>query len=270
MKAAISSSSKRSKHPPSKFKAAQTMIYLEARNPLLNRRWSLTIVLLMLGFVASAQSIENVRAEFSDKMVRIHYDLNGKPEQRFKIVVFGSHNNYSSPLRLVSGAVGEGLAPGKDKVIDWRVGDELVSFAGQVVFRLKGELLAGPLSLQPHSGPLKAGKNTTITWVGGNPSSSTRLELLQNGTVIKSIHEGSNSGSFIWKVPKDVKKGSYQLRISSGNETPPVVPVEVKAGMPLWMKLAPVGVAAIVAVIIFLPDGGGGGDDDLPDAPIPD
>src|SRR5690348_15170169 len=91
--------------------------------------WLLFLLVLISG-IARAQSIENVRAEAFDKMVRITYDLNGKVEQRFNISVYGSHNNFSSPLRLVSGAVGENQTAGKLKSIEWRIGDELVTYTG--------------------------------------------------------------------------------------------------------------------------------------------
>ncbi len=241
------------------------------RTTLLNGRWLLPALLLISAEAVHSQSIENVHAQMQDKSVLITYDLTGKPDQKFHISLYGSHNNYASPLRLVTGAVGDGLTAGKSKVIEWRVGEELVSYAGQIVFRLKGEVMAGPLTLQSPAANsvVKLGKTKEIRWSGGKPSATTRIDLLQEGRVIRSVHEGTNTGAFAWKVPKDVAKGKYDLRITAGSESAQTIPVEIKSGLPLWMIIAPVAVIGGVAVFFLLPDKPTG-EGDLPDAPNPD
>jgi hypothetical protein len=245
------------------------------RTNLMNARWLLSALLLVLAESAHAQSIENVKAQMQDKSVLITYDLTGKPDQKFHISLYGSHNNYASPLRLVTGAVGDGLTAGKSKVIEWRVGEELVTYTGQIVFRLKGEIMAGPLTLQSPAANsvVKLGKMKEIKWSGGKQSATTRIDLLQDGRVIRSIHEGTNTGAFAWKVPKDVAKGKYDLRITAGQETAQTIPLEIKSGLPLWMIIAPIAVVGGVAVFFLLPDKETppASESDLPNAPnLPD
>jgi hypothetical protein len=242
------------------------------RTTLVFGRWLLSALPLIFSQAVHSQSIENVRAQMQDKTVLITYDLTGNSDQKFNISVYGSHNNYASPLRLVSGAVGEGLTAGKSKIIEWRVGEELVTYVGQVVFRLKGDVMAGPLKLQSPSAnsAVKLGKTKEIKWTGGKPSATTRIDLLQEGRVIRSIHEGTNTGTFAWTVPKDVAKGKYDLRLTAGSETAQTIPLEIKKALPLWMVLAPIAVVGGVAVIFLLPDKQPPTSGDLPDAPNPD
>jgi hypothetical protein len=237
--------------------------------------FSLCIFLWLTSGVLHAQSIENVRATYSDKLVRITYDLNGTPDQKFQITIYGSHNNYSAPLRLVTGAVGEGQTAGKAKTIEWRVGEDLVTFTGQIVFRLRGEVMAGPLSIQSPTlnSSLKLGKQKEIKWTGGQPTQQVRIELVKDGNVVRSINNSNNTGIYLWTVPKDIEKGNYAIRISSGSDSASTVPIEIKKGLPLWAILAPIAVIGGVVVYLMLPPKEPVDNtpplDDLPDAPAP-
>ncbi len=68
----------------------------------------------------------------------------------------------------------------------------------------------------------QAGKPQTIDWnYAGNPSTSVKIDLLKNGSVIRNIARsakiGANgSGSYTWTPPLKLKPGSdYQIRITS-------------------------------------------------------
>jgi hypothetical protein len=219
------------------------------------RRILFVPAMMLVGVHAAGQSIANVRAEINADKVLITYDLDGKPDQRYNISLYGSHNNFSSPLRLVTGSVGEGQVAGRAKVVEWRIGEELVTYVGQITFRLRGEVMAAGLRLQSPSANsvVKIGKKKEITWTGGKANQSVRIELLQDGRVVNVINESASNGSFVWNVPKDIQKGNYQIRLLSGSENTSPQAVQLKAGLPLWVKLSPILLAG-VAVILFLPD----------------
>src|SRR6266850_4032298 len=92
--------------------------------------------LLVSGFVSSlSQSIENVKASFRDGKVTVVYDLTGgKPNQKYSLQLFGSHNNFNSPLTQVSGDVGQNIGSGKEKKIEWNAKLELDEFKGNIAF----------------------------------------------------------------------------------------------------------------------------------------
>jgi hypothetical protein len=172
--------------------------------------------------------------------------------------------------------VGDGIVPGKSKTIEWNIAEELVTYRGQISFRLKGEVTATALSFQlpAANSTIRTGKVAGIEWKGGNKTAQVKLELLQGGRVIRSIHEGSNSGKYAWSVPKDLEKGTYNLRISAASENVVSGPVVVKSPLPLWVKLSPVVVAGVVVVLILTKPTDPTGpqdsvDDDLPNAPRP-
>jgi hypothetical protein len=232
------------------------------------------ICLCFFSLCSVGQSIDNVQAVFTDKKVLINYDLNGKSEEKYSIRIFGSHNSFSTPLRLVSGAVGDGITAGKAKTIEWHVADELTSFRGQITFKLKGEVMAAPLMLQSPAanGTMRTGKKFDIKWTGGRKTEQVKLELLQDGKVFKTVGEGANTGTFSWTVPKDIAKGTYTVRATSGSESVTSGSVVVKSPLPLWVKLSPIVVAGIL-VFILLPDDPEPPpvtpDTDLPNAPRP-
>src|SRR6185295_7886990 len=78
-----------------------------------------------------AQKVENVRAAASGEQIIITYDLSGtKPEQRFKVNLYSSHNNFAAPVFQVTGDLGENVSAGKGKHIAWNAKNEIANFKG--------------------------------------------------------------------------------------------------------------------------------------------
>jgi membrane-associated protease RseP (regulator of RpoE activity) len=224
-----------------------------------------------------AQRFENVRATFQNGTVNITYDLvgTGSSPRKFNVEIFGSHNNYSAPLKAVVGDVGKGVNPGLSRQIQWNAAAELGTYNGDVVFRLRGEPMPIPFSFTSPKTSVRRGKNAQITWVGGPVGQQVKLEVIQNGSIINTISTGtSNNGSFTWQVPADLPKGAYNLKISGGAETAQSNTIKVKSKLPMFLIVAPIVVVGII--IAVLPkkdkDDPGGADptsEDLPDAPGP-
>ncbi|HZY78674.1 MAG TPA: Ser-Thr-rich GPI-anchored membrane family protein [Cyclobacteriaceae bacterium] len=223
-----------------------------------------------------AQRFENVRAVFSNGTVVITYDITAAAAgQKFNVEIFGSHNNYSVPLKAVTGDVGANVNAGLNRQVQWNAAAELGTYSGDVVFRLKGSLAPVPFSfVGPTS--VRRGKNAKVKWVGGPPNQQVKLEVIQNGNVVNSITTGTNNtGEYAWSVPPDLAKGDYNLRITGGGETAQSNTVKVKSKLPILLIAAPVVVVGVL--IAVLAKKGPGTDnppnnttsDELPDAPGP-
>ena len=89
-----------------------------------------------------AQKVENVRASSSGEQIIIIYDLTGtKADQRFKVNLYSSHNNFASPVQQVTGEVGDNIAAGKNKRIAWSAKDEIKDFKGSLTFEVRADLV---------------------------------------------------------------------------------------------------------------------------------
>ena len=96
-----------------------------------------------------SQRIELVRANVNGDIVNITYDLVSLNEnQIFEIRIYGSHNNYTIPLSLVSGEIGRDIRPGLNKSIVWRAADELNSYQGDIIFQIRGTV-TGEIEVEP-------------------------------------------------------------------------------------------------------------------------
>ena len=93
-----------------------------------------------------------------------------------------------------------------------------------VYYRLQYLWGANTLALtSPNGGETwQVGKPQTIGWnYDGNPGTSVKIELLKNGSVIRTIAKsakvGTNgSGSYTWTPPWKLKPGSdYKIRVTS-------------------------------------------------------
>jgi hypothetical protein len=226
---------------------------------------------------ALAQRFENVRTSFSAGMVTIVYDITGStPDQKFNVEIFGSHNNFSTPLKNVIGDVGQNVSGGFNKQVQWNATADLGTFNGDITFRLRGEVVGAAYTITNPAGgrTLRTGKSATITWKGGLTAQQVKLDLVQNGTVVNSITTGTaNSGEFVWQVPSDIPKGNYNLRLVGGSQTTQSSTFRIAKKIPLWLKLSPLVVAGVLIAVLAkdkpTTPGTETGDDDLPNAPDP-
>lgn len=235
------------------------------------RKWHFFVWLfLFVGapFFLVAQRVENLRATFGESKVTIQYDITGgNPKQTFSIQVFGSHNNFSQALRIVIGDVGDGVKGGKDLTIIWDAEAELREHSGAITFRIQGSLIPLPLAfLNPTTeSSYRRGKEADIRWEGGVPDQQVKIELYQDTKRIAAVGDAKNSGNFIWNIPKDLDKGEYELKLTSGSMQVTSEAFMVKAKIPMFLKIAP-GILAAGAVILLWPDPNDG---KLPAAPDP-
>ena len=234
-------------------------------------------VILVCGFYFGlvsgfAQSIQNLNATFSSTgKVLLSYDVVGaKPNQSFSLDLYSSHNNFSTPLKHVSGDIGKNIPTGTGKKVNWDAAAELGNFNGQVTFKVKGEMipLAFELKGPVNGASARRGKNMNILWEGGKPDQVVLFELLKDNNRVLSLGETKNSGQYAWRIPKKFAKGTYSIKLTAGQEVKQSALFKVKARIPMLVKLLPI--LAVGGAVVVLGGGGEGTtNNDLPAAPGP-
>lgn len=215
------------------------------------KRHTLSVLFVFSVAWVHAQTIENVRSSFQGKKVTITFDIvDAKPGQEFNVQVFSSHNGFATPLTYLSGDVGHGVKPGVSKKIEWDAQGELKNFSGDITLDVRAEIVLAWLFLQPKSGvgTVRRGKNFEILWQGGASTDNIKLELVYEGKT-QLITESKNTGTYLWSVPADLKKGKgYELQLTSGGNTT-TENFSVKSKFPLLLKVAPV---FVVGGLVYL------------------
>lgn len=235
-------------------------------------RIPLLLVLFIASFQLSAQRLENIRAEAINggEIVNITYDITGVPaNQKFRISVYGSHNNYSTPLTQVSGDIND-VTPGTNKKIVWNARGEMVEYNGDVTFELRADPIVASLAVKTPTG-VKKGKTTTITYEGVAPGENVKLELVKSGVVVNQIGTTTDQFKYAWTVPADVDKASdYQVRLTAGSRTTTSGSFAIKPKSKAWMYIVPaVVVTGVVVFLVAKPKKGGGTNGDENDLPLP-
>lgn len=236
----------------------------------------LSVFLFLTCGVALGQRVENVKAEVlsdGDRVI-ITYDLtSANASQRFKVSLYSSHNNYASPLTLVTGDVGRDreLAAGTGKRIEWSAKSELREYSGDITFEVRAELVSSLFIQSPSLGArFKRGKVLEVTWQGGTPGESMRLDLMKGGAVISQMASIQNNQRYTWSIPKSMDKSKdYQVRLTADSGTALSGTFSIKSKTPFLLKALPF-LAAGGAAAAFL--GGGGttkGTSNLPEPPQP-
>jgi hypothetical protein len=231
------------------------------------------LLLLLTGlapFAARGQTIQNLSATFLNGKVIVAYDITGaKSGQTYSIDLYSSHNNFTSPVKQVTGDVGKNISAGVGKRITWDVAVELIEFSGDLTFKLKGEMIPLPLSFKtPTVGDrVRKGKSIGITWEGGKPDQMISFELYKGNDKVMNIGDSRNTGQFAWLIPKDFSKGTYSVKLKSGDEVRQSGFFNVKPRTPLLVKLLPLLAAGGAAAL--LSGGGEKSATELPAAPNP-
>jgi hypothetical protein len=161
------------------------------------------------------------------------------------------------------------LPPGLGKRIEWSAKDELKEFVGDVTFEVRAELVATFFVDSPAIGSkVKKGKTLNITWKGGSPGESMRLDLMKGGAVIAQIASVQNNQRFAWVVPKTMDKGSdYQVRLTGDSGSAMSGNFGIKSKTPFMLKILPVVAVGGIAYLVL--GGKEKKESDLPKPPEP-
>ncbi len=237
---------------------------------------ALLLLLILIQTTIHAQKVQNVRAEKDGDYVKIIYDLEGEDSvDKYDVELYGSHNNFTAPLQMVTGDIGENIAPGQDKLVIWRPREELSTYTGEIVFEVRATVMGAyyKINAPTSASKFKKGKSMTIRWSGGEPSEKLRIELKRyDGRVETIAGTVDNSGSYTWTAPKSIKGGKgYQVQIvntSDAAKKGTSKTFKVSGGIPVAVLIAaPVVVGGVIAAVLL---SGGDDDDDDDDVIIDD
>ena len=241
------------------------------------------VPLFFITSLLQAQKIENIRAAKEGDMVAIYYDLQGKTESDvFGVQIFCSFNNYSEPLKFITGDVGNRVSAGTGKKAVWDYTKELGSYKGEVIFEVRATMVGGYYEFQIPSvySKFKKGGMMTINWSGGEPSEKVMIDLYKGDSKFTTITQSvENEGKFVWTVPKKAKSGGdYKVRItntSNYNNTGMSAEFKISPKIPMVLKVIAAG--AIIGGAAYVATMGDGGPEpvtpvesnDLPMPPPP-
>ena len=226
--------------------------------------------LILLALTCEGQIVQNITSTFKDGHATITYDLIGfKAKELYLVDVYSSHNDFSNPLKLVSGDVGKNIKEGKEKKIEWKASEEAGAYKEPFTFRVKIALLFQPLEfINPTGGAIRRGHTTIIEWQGGFTNNEMELELYKGTERVASLGVMKNVWQYKWTIPKNLEKGDdYTLKFTSSGKSLTSNVFRIKPRTPLVLKLSPLIVAA--AIIPFL-GGSKTPEKALPNAPLPE
>lgn len=206
---------------------------------------------------AQGQSLKNIRAETKGELVVITYDLEApQADQTFNIKLYASHDNYRTPLKFVSGDVGEGISPGTNKRLEWDAKNEVQNFNGNITFEVRASMAMPAITFQNPSRDtdFKRGKTYQITWDGGAANKNYELELYRNGVKQQTLGTAENNRRYTWSIPTTVDNGkNYSIKLIDGSKTvAESQPFAIKRKIPLGLKIIPMAVGVGAGIYFIL------------------
>jgi hypothetical protein len=219
--------------------------------------------LLIWGFPSLAQNVQIKDIELAGSKIIVHYDLeDSNPNNEYILDMYSNRDNFSTALLRVKGDIGTEVKPGKDKRVEWNLGDELGNYKGKVAVELRGKVFTPIVKLQEFNADKKyrRGKSYPITWRPGN-TNPINIELFKGTQRITGEVNHPNSGSSSLSIPADADKGDdYRVKITDTKNPSGIVYSEsfkVVPKIPMLIKvIVPLAIVGGAAVGL----GGGGGE----------
>jgi hypothetical protein len=211
--------------------------------------------LLWVGLsISYGQSLHIDLLQFYKEQAIITYSILGINDTPCSIKIFSSIDNFKAPLNFATGDVGEDVDPGDNKKIVVDIKKEFGDYAGEITF----QIVCKPAEYLLVRKSFRRGKLYKLRWgINNNSIKTIRIELLNNAR--EKVWEAvgvKNSGSYNWKIPRDIKNGDYRLRftgIENENKTTLTNSFQIKPKIPLLVKV--VGGALVGSLVFILIDG---------------
>ncbi len=221
----------------------------------------LALLLLSIPVLSSAQKLENIKAAIAGDKIIVSYDITSTTAgEQYEVHLYASHNNFSAPLLRVNGDVGNKILPGTTKQIEWDAKTELKNFKGELTFEIWVDVVS-TFAFKNTVKDGKKGKTLLVDWKGGAKNRDVKIELLKAGVVQNTLASVSNTGVYVWDIPKKQKSGKdYQLRLVNGKDEVKSETFSIKPKIPLLVKILPLVAAGVVVGVVA----GGGGESGNP------
>lgn len=215
---------------------------------------------------AFSQKIDNVHARHEGSKIIVTYDiLEAGEDKTFDVSVYCSFDQYSVPLKRVTGAIGR-QSYGVGKAIEWDFKTELQSSYEDLTFEVRAKIIPEFKKFvfkSPTVKSVKRGATMQISWTGGRSEEQIKFHLYKQGVEQSVIAETKNTGAYLWKVPARLKKGQYNLKITGASDEVLSTAFFVRPKLPLAIKVIPI--AALGSALFLMGSrGGNSGPDELP------
>ena len=243
------------------------------------RKNLLLLLLVCNQSVLYAQDFEVLDISQRNGTVYVNFKINANLEyERYKVQLFGSHDNYAKPLTRIEGPTeGEMGTSDETYTLEWKAQLELQNYIGNIQLELRGEVSYLPVHTEVEKIVAKQEKTASLAWKGGNDRDRIRIELLKDGQQVETLAETDNTRDFLWAIPESLPKGNdYQIRwVNLTNEGETFTGPAFKViGKNAWMIKAGLIAGAVVigGTVVVLSGGDGGsptGDEDLIGPPLP-
>jgi hypothetical protein len=233
------------------------------------RRFSRELLFCLLFTFApiflAAQDITDFSYNLINDRIEISYSLSGNINSRYNINLYASLDGFTIPLVLVTGEIGKGIIPGKNKKVVWQAKKELGEFKGGLSLKLRAREIPF-LNFHIEKGArFKRDKKQRLSWDKNGEEENIKLELYQNNAKIGDLGTVSSGNNFEWSIPKDLKSGkNYRIRGSGSQRYAESEIFSIKRRVPLLIWLAPaVVIGGVVTVLVSSSDDNG--NDTIPD-----
>lgn len=214
-------------------------------------------LLSLVSAVCSAQTITIKKLELAGDKIIVIYDLDdSNPANNYLINLYTSRDNYSMPVKSVTGDIGLEVKPGTDRRIVWKIMDDYGSYKGRLSLELRGRIFMPFIKIDPNANnkSYKRGKNYEFKWTPGN-NNPLSIELYKGNQRISGDVNQPNNGSYNLYIPAHAAKGKdYRIRIfdmRSPDEAMYSQNFAVKPKIPLALKALPVLVVGGVLALIL-------------------
>jgi hypothetical protein len=206
-----------------------------------------------------AQEIELNRVFSKEGQVHFNYNLHDQEaNKKYQLRLYGSQDNFISPLNFVKGDVGLEVSPGQNKEIIWNATEALgADFDGKMSFELRARVYVPFVSLNDFNEykVMKRSQDYEVTWTGGRSTNVLTIDLYKGEQKMVSYPNIANAGHYTMEIPKSLKPGKdYRMKISDKNNKDEVVYsdlFELKRRIPLVLQgVSGVFVAAGVYFLI--------------------
>lgn len=213
------------------------------------------ILLFSLGNELLAQKISNVKAVSEGNQVKIIYDFEAPDaNQKYRVELFSSLDNFVNPLNSVSGAVGDTIVAGRGKTVYWSSNRAGLNYEGLVSFEVRARKFTPLKFTNIFAQNYMMGKNIDVSYIGykHNPQSYFILTNAKDSVRVPTQPSATNASQV--QIPK-MNAGSYNLKLVNPDDNQVAVSTEfvIKKNRHLLLKIGvPVAVIAAGAGVYFL------------------
>ncbi len=206
---------------------------------------------------AFAQTVTINKVELAGDKVIVYYKLeNSNPSTNFLLNLYGSNDNFASPLAKVTGDIGSEVKPGLNKKVEWNIRQEYGNYKGKLALEIRGKVYVPFVKLQNFTvaSSYKRGKTHDVLWTPGN-TDPVNIELFKGNERVQGSMSQPNNGAFGLNIPGNAKTGSdYRLKISSTKNSDEIIyssNFKIKPKTPFILKaFVPLAIAGGAIVLL--------------------